>query len=539
MARQGLEYTGGRSANHDGEACPAAGTLGRHAPGGRSRGGADRRDPPDRSRVRRARRRRAQAVTEHGSRGPLLLLVFTLAAVAVHAPSLSNRSFNSDEAYAATQAQVLNRGGRLYVDTVDRKPPVVPYLYAATFRITGTDDLLGVRILAVVADILTALLLAAEARRRFHADRAGLIAGLLFLGASGAFFATDFQTANFEVFMAPLMVAGFVLAVRDRPLAAGLALGVATLTKQTAVFTLLPAAWLLWHVAPNVAARARRLAVLAAGTVAPVLAAALAFGAHDFVTWVFTGNGGYLNLGGALGYSIHLGLRQTLWFVLANIGLVGLALLALRARRHDIDLWLWVGAGVVAAATGLRFFGHYYLQLLPPLALLATRPIVAASRRALAAVAVVVAVPVAFFVHQALTSPRSHTERVTQDLTDYVQRTVPADGRIFIWGHLPEVYWQSARPPATRFETTEFLTGESGGRPPNLTGMQDAAPGAWADFDADLAAHPPVLILNLAPANVRGGRYEAPSRFPRFGDYLARYYRPVATIDGVVAYRRR
>ena len=180
-----------------------------------------------------------------------LLLVLAAAAFAVHAPSLTNRSFNSDEAYAATQAQVINRGGRLYVDTVDRKPPVVPYLYAATFRLTGTDDLLGVRVLAVAADVVTALLLAGEARRRFRADRAALIAGLLYLGASGAFYATDFQTANFEVFMAPLMVAGFVLAVRARPAAAGVAVGAATLTKQTGVFTLLPVAWLVWRGGPG------------------------------------------------------------------------------------------------------------------------------------------------------------------------------------------------------------------------------------------------------------------------------------------------
>ena len=473
------------------------------------------------------------------TRGPLLVLVFAVVAIAVHAPSLSNRSLNSDEAYAATQAQVLNRGGRLYTDTVDRKPPVVPYLYAATFRLTGSDNLLGVRILALIADVLTALLLAGEARRRFGRDHAGLIAGLLFLASSAAFYATDFQTANFEVFMLPLMVAGFVLAVRHRPLAAGLALGVATLTKQTAAMTLLPAAWLAWQATPALRDRARRLALLGAGFAAPIVAAALAFGVHDFVTWVFTGNGGYLSLGGATGYVIHLGLRQTLWFALANVALVGLAVAAFRHRRADIDLWLWVASAVLAVATGLRFFGHYYLQLLPPLALLATRPLLHASRRALAAVAVVIAVPVGFFVHQALSSHRSRTELVTQDLVAYVRRTVAPNQRILVWGHLPEVYWQSGRAPATRFATTEFLTGQSGGRPPNLDGMQDAAPGAWADFEHDLRAHPPALVLDLAPANIRNARYESLARFPRFGDYLRRHDRVVAIIDNVVAYAPR
>jgi hypothetical protein len=471
------------------------------------------------------------------ARGPLLVLVFAVVAVAVHVPSLTNRSLNSDEAYAATQAQVLSRGGRLYVDTVDRKPPVVPYLYAAVFRVTGRDDLLALRILALAADVATALLLAAEARRRLQRDRAGLVAGLLFLGGSACFYATDFQTANFEVFMLPLMVAGFTLAARARPLAGGAAIGLATLTKQTAAATLLPAAFLAWRDGPG--SRARRLMVLGAGFVAPILVATLVLDGSAFLHWVFTGNGGYLGTGGAVGFVIHRGLVQTLWFLLANIALVTLAALASRRWRTDLDLWLWVAAGVLAVATGLRFFGHYYLQLLPPLALLATRPLVGASRRALAAAALALAVPIAFFAHQQIGRPLSRTERVAADLTRYVQRTVPPSGRVLVWGHLPEVYWRSGRPPATRFATTEFLTGESGGRPPSVAGPQDAAPGAWSDFEADLRAHPPVLVLDLAPADVRGGRYEAVRRFPRFATYLARHYRPVGTVDGVVAYTRR
>jgi hypothetical protein len=481
--------------------------------------------------------RAAPSTRRSVTRGPLLVLVFAVVATAVHVPSLTNRSLNSDEAYAATQAQVLNRGGRLYVDTVDRKPPVVPYLYAATFAVTGRDDLLAVRVLAIGADLLTALLLAAEARRRLARDHAGLIAGLLFLGGSAAFYATDAQAANFERFMLPLMVAGFVLAARARPLAAGAALGLATLTKQTAAATLLPAALLTWRPGPD--RRSRRLARLGLGFATPIVVATFTLGGSDFLHWVFTGNGGYLATGGALDFTIHRGLVQTLWFVLANVALVGLAALAWRRRRLDVDLWLWTASAVVAVATGLRFFGHYYLQLLPPLALLATRPLVAASRRAFAATALALAVPVAFFAHQQIGSRLSHTEVVAADLTRYVERTVAPNDRVLVWGHLPEVYWRSDRPPATRFETTEFLTGESGGRPPSVAGMRDAAPGAWADFEHDLRAHPPALVLDLAPANVRNGRYEAIARFPRFGRFLRRGYRPVATIDGVVAYRRR
>jgi len=470
----------------------------------------------------------------------LTALLFAAVAFAVHAPGLSNKVFNSDEAYLATQAQVLNRGGRLYHDTVDRKPPVVPYLYAATFRLTGSDDLLPVRVLAVIADVATALLLAGEARRRFGNERAGLVAGLLFLGATAAYFAQDTQAANFEVFMLPSMVAAFVLAVRDRPLGAGVALAVSTLTKQTAATTLLPLAWLGWrHRHGDRTRLTTGWTLLAAGFVVPVVVAALAFGWHDFVHWVFTSNEGYLDANGVVGYVLHRGLVQTLWFLLANLAVVVLCVLAARRWRDDADLWLWVLAGAVAVASGLRFFGHYYLQLLPPLSLLATRPLLRAPARALAAVAVAVAVPIGYLAVPAYRRDDSPTQRAGRALAAYARAHTRPGASILVWGHLPEVYWRSDRRPATRFETTGFLTGLSGGRPPSRVGMQYAAPEAWDDFDADLRAHPPALIFDLSPADIRNAKYFPPEKFPRFGDYLSRDYHRIATVDGVAVYAPR
>ncbi len=195
--------------------------------------------------------------------GLLVVVVFVLA-VALRLPGFSDRVFNSDEAYLATQAQVLNHGGRLYVDTVDRKPPLVPYVYAAVFRVTGTDDLAAVRVIAVFAQVATALLLALEARRRFTWRHAALAAGVLFLLASSAFPPADAQAANFEIFMLPLMTLAFVLAVRERPVGAGVSLAVATLAKQTAALALVPLAYVAWR-----DRRGRGLLLLGVSFVAP------------------------------------------------------------------------------------------------------------------------------------------------------------------------------------------------------------------------------------------------------------------------------
>ncbi len=70
-------------------------------------------------------------------------------------------------------ARASNDGGQLYEDAIDRKPPLVPYIYAATFAFFDTTALWSVRVVAMLAVALTALLLAIEARRRYGTARDG------------------------------------------------------------------------------------------------------------------------------------------------------------------------------------------------------------------------------------------------------------------------------------------------------------------------------------------------------------------------------
>lgn len=463
----------------------------------------------------------------------LLFLLFLGVAALLRVPTFSDRVFNTDEAYLATQAQVIVDGGKLYVDTVDRKPPVVPYLYAAVFWLTGSDHLGPVRVLAVLAHALTALLLAAEARRRFSWRRADLAAGLLYLLAATAFFPADAQAANFEVFMLPLMTGALLLGIRARPAAAGAALGLATLTKQTAAAALLPLVLLAWR-----ARRWRGLAMLGLAFLAPILVAALLFGPHDFFFWVFTGNGGYLDAQGVLGYALRLGVRETEWFLLGSLALVALLPFAWRHRRDDVDLWLWLFSGTFAVVAGLRFFPHYYLQLLPPLTLLAVRGLDARPLRArpwaVAVVAVLALAPAAYFLAPAFTGGNTKDTQIALDVATYIERHTQPGAKVLVWGQAPEVYWASRRHPAIRFAATGFVTGTSGARPPSRVGEQYAVPGAWDDFLADLRKSPPVLVANMSTADQRHAGEYPPRKFPQFQRFLdSGGWHAVATVDGV------
>jgi Dolichyl-phosphate-mannose-protein mannosyltransferase len=482
----------------------------------------------------------AQAPGRRASRDPSmlgLLLLFLLLAAVLRAPTFSDRVFNADEAYLATQAQVLNSGGRLYVDTVDRKPPVVPYVYAAVFRVTGSDSLAPVRLLAMLAQVLTAALLAAEARRRLRWRHAAVCAGVGYLLAATAFHPTDALAANFEVFMIPVMTAALLLGIRDRPVAAGATLGLATLTKQTAATALLPLAYLAWR-----ARRWRGLLELGLAFVALLVGAAILFGPHDFFFWVFSGNRGYLDVGGAFGYALELGARQTGWFLLGSAALLVLLPCAWKHRREDRDLWLWLASGVVAVAIGFRFFPHYYLQLVPPLTLLAVRGLDSISlkvrTRWLVAVALLAVATTAFFLVPAFTSGETRDTTIALDVARYVEHHTAPGQRILVWGQAPEVYWASDRRPATRFATTGFVTGATGGRPPDRVGGQYAVPGATADFSDDLRRHPPALIADMSTADQRHAHFYPPSRFPGFQRYLdAGGWHRVATVDGVAILR--
>jgi hypothetical protein len=476
----------------------------------------------------------------HRIHRPSWVVGFGALSLFLHLPGLVFHLFNSDEASIATMATVINRGGLLYHQTADRKPPMVPYLYAAVFRATGTTDLRPVRAVAALCLAATAYLLACEAERRYGSFRAGTICGVIFLVAVASFFPPDSQAAGFETFMLLPMTAAVIRAGQGDSLAAGLWLAVACLTKQTAVTTILPVAYLLW--------RTRGLRwVVVSGAVAGfvVFMTAEIFGPSQFVLWTVTGNGGYLALRGSLASTFWRGMGMTWAFIGINLGLVVMALLAFRApsrasfraRRFPVDLLLWLVAGAIGVISGLRFFGHYYLQLYPPLALAATATVVSLDRVGRRVATWALALPAAVLVGVALLPP---DERGVLRYGAIAQRvraiTRPTDS-IFVWGQVPEIYWASGRRPATRFIHTGFLTGNSGGRPQGGATASDGIPGAWTMLAQDFANTPPDLIVDSSTTDIRGANY-----YPLWDTSLwptvEAHYRAIGSVEGFELYQR-
>ena len=503
-------------------------------------GGVDTAETTDDERVgaepvwprRRSMPARAAPLEGRNANRLVIFLAFLATSAATHATGLLHRKITSDEASVATAAHALLSGGRLYLTIADRKPPIVPLIYAAVFWVARSTDIRLVRAAAFVAAAIVAFLINEEAKTRYGSATAGIVAGGAFLIAVASLFPEDAQAATFEVFMLVPMTLAVMAANRGATWRAGVWLGLAVLCKQTAATALLPVCFLA----------VRRRGWTRAGGAAAVAAAVVAatgavFGLRNFIQWSFTGNAGYLELQGSVLRAVGLGAAVTAGVTCLQATPIAVAVAAARRRLIDADLTIWFISGLVAVGAGLRFFGHYYLQLLPPLALMAaaglpllTRPLKVVAGALSAGTLLVMGTVALRPWGDKATAAYPTIAAVVRDVSG------PKD-TVFVWGELPEVYWASNRLPGTRFVHTGFITGNSGGRPTGTGTARNAMPGAAAMLRADFHRRLPDIVVDTSTTTLRHANLYPLSATPVWHDF-GKDYELVRVAAGVRIYRR-
>lgn len=458
---------------------------------------------------------------------PVLLLLTALTRV----PSFARPLWNPDEGFLATQARQLAQGGTLYETVVDRKPPLLPWLYQGAFALFGDESLWPLRVAAVLAVLAGALFTASLARRRWG-DRSGWTAGAVYVLLCAGLNPEDSQAASFGLFMLPWTVAAVWCADRARWAGAGLAVAGAVLSKQTGGAALLPVLFLLWRT------RAGWLALLrlTVASALPVLLVALAYGPGRFAYWMATGSGAYMSAEGAGTRVLLRALGGLGVLVAASLPLLVALGHVLRTRRDRLtavaDLWVWLAASAAAVAVGLQFFGHYFLQLVPPLALLTTAAVRELRPRQATVTLTATAVLACGYAVWGFVATRAELDHAQRVAAAVRQHTGPEDP-VLLWGMHPEGYWFADRAPASRYITAGFLTNFSGGRGDSRTGEQYAMDGAWPYFRAELRRRPPEVVVDDA----RGKGYGV-QRIPTLRAHLDRHYRKAFTVEGAVFYLR-
>ena len=307
----------------------------------------------------------------------LIAIASALLTLAVRLPFL-DWPLTVDEAGYAYGAHWWSQGLSLYSDELwfDR-PQGIFVAYRVGMWLFG-ESTEAMRIHGALWSAASTMLLVMLAARMFD-RRVALITGLVFAVVSGAPRIEGF-VANAEVFMLTTATASAYFVWGKHWFAAGLLAGIAITLKPSGGAALLLAVWWLIHQRESY----RGWSMLAAGTALPLIAslahgiATAGFYDYAYATLLFR-----LEAGGseALLPSLVTGSFQTLfvWGPLAAAALLGWRHLP-KPYSQRAFLGAWLATSLVGVALGGNWWPHYFVQLIPPLSLLATAGFIAAAR---------------------------------------------------------------------------------------------------------------------------------------------------------------
>jgi 4-amino-4-deoxy-L-arabinose transferase-like glycosyltransferase len=464
-----------------------------------------------------------------------------------------------DERVYSVVANAMHSGGKPYLDAVERKPPLLFWTYAAIVGVTGPYHWLGLHSAALLWLLLTLAGCYRVGSALFDRNT-GLAAALLY-SIYQPWWAPGTLALNGEVLMnLPLMWAAWLVLrpshskLRPELFGAGLLLCAAFLLKQPAAIAALPFG--IYLLLPSYR-QSRGLSAANAWLQASLLTAGF-LAALGGVVLVLRAQG---LLGEALYWSIgdHAdpyfawlkGIGLAVGFLAICAPLTIAAYRSLQPTRGPAtgDPWagrmaersavlLWVGVSGLGVAAGGRFYGHYFIQLVAPLAVLAApwvaRTLTAPGRPRRALAGYLAASAVALLAWHAIGLPPSRSPSAAGL---YVRAHSDPGDRLFVWGQATPIYLDAERLPASRYIATFPLTGYIFGSPHSWDPAYDTSdrilPGAWQHLREDFARHPPRYIIDTDAARAVA-RYPV-ANFPVLRDLLAAHYRVVQhALDGVV-----
>jgi hypothetical protein len=525
-----------------------------------------------------------------GFRSPLFWIFMW--GIALRAPYALHEMYDLDEGcYAAVAAAIVD-GGTEYRDATDLKFPGIYWTYAAVFALFGNYQMHAVHGLTLLFVVATAWVIYRFARTA-AGETAGCWGAFLYLSLTTLFPAN--LAANCELFMnLPYALSAWAIwrsGAAERgasgaawALAAGTAAAAAMIYKQIGAVAAIVGGLHLLVLGHLHAISVRRMAASIGAFCAgfALLAGAMVAYLHfrgcydDFVFWTLTYLAKYLSFSSArmsylagmatcfLPFCLIYGaawLPAIGWFRARTVPLM----LAVVTRAIPGDPYAlvplagsWLVLSVAATLAGSRMYPHYWLQHLPPLALVAGIAIAgwrageATTRRRRLVVGWTVGWSLFSWawawMYVGETPPALVTPKPDyREAVDYVRRTTDPKARAFVWGWFTPLYVHTRLTPGTRFVNTQmFVTykPEHKARDKQVWVTNAAqtwveVPEAWEMLEEDFAQRPPELILDTSPGNHhRFGLF--PMRdYPRLWKIVEEKYMYETTVGGVGVYRRR
>ena len=444
----------------------------------------------------------------------------------------------SDEDYHLAAAIDILHGKTPYRDFWYDKPP----LSAVYYLLIGGYSGLPLRLLDA-GYIALACYLAFRLARTWWSEREGYVAAFLL-----AFFTTFYLPSAVIPFAADALLlvphlAAIYFSKERRPLLAGCCAGVGFLVNPKALFVLASCAVFLFS----------QLVPLLAGFALPVIAGflwALAAGAWSGYCEQVWRWGLLYAKNSPIAHPWQLGLSRTAGWLGWH---AALAVATVRAflkitTRDRIELGAWIAFSFAAVCLGSRFVPRYFLQLLPPLVIAASRGIVLAwqfnPQWARLVLAVLLLVPFVRFSPHYFTlafhdvmHTQPHWSDVVMDLDSQqaaakVRALARPGDTLFVWGYRPDLYVYTRMVPDGRFWDSQPLTGVPADR--HLSATTSIYHGAAAANRAELVrSHPTFIVDGLSPLNP----HLSPAIYPELRPWL-QHYRLIARTKLCLIYKR-
>ncbi len=513
------------------------------------------------------------------SRPLIYAVLLAVILIAVRLPALLHPVLDVDEAIYGLFARIWFDGGIPYLDAVETKPLGIYLFYGLIFSIFGKFNMIAVHAATIIIVALTAYVIYLIASA-LYSRSAGFWAALFYVVFTTAYIPKLIATEIEIVMLLPVCLQFYWWLKFENEnktkfaVASGLAFSTACLFKYQAGMNLVIFILYLGIVKP-VSLKNVRYAecwkgfarfVLGAAIPPIIMIAYLAYAGalDDFLFWNVTGNAQYISEGTASINFLHQISARVLPYV-ASTALIWVLsaiciILLFRKGRNETEgalktaqewlIVLWFVLSIVPVFTGFRFYGHYFLLLIPAMSVLSSKiadSVWLSPSRAWPKILIVfwIALPAAGFLTARFFIPEINRTFHEDNLSDYkplaqyaAERTEPGD-KIIAWGFAPMIYWESQRLPATRFFWSDVLTG----RVPGHKGEQNdaekyAMPKAWEMFLSDIEKNRPVYFIDTAPANLHDYKDFPATRYPALREYLKKNYREEANVGGALFYRR-
>jgi 4-amino-4-deoxy-L-arabinose transferase-like glycosyltransferase len=485
-----------------------------------------------------------------------------------------------DEGSHAANAVILMNGGLPYIDAVNNKPPGIFYIYFLIFLLFGKYNIFAVHLVTFFWMLATALVLAVLAYKA--GGRAAAILTLLFYVTFTTVFAPNMLSADTEIFMAlPYSLTALLLwqALAGKKgylfFLSGVAAGLTPLIKQVGgVEVAAVAVYLL--ILPLLSGKERWFASLKAtlqfgiGCILPAAATGLLFYRYgildDAVFWTIKFPVHYVQQGSAqLDFMSQIRV-EFFQFALSTIILwilcffwIKLAVTDCRRPEKpphgfDVFLILWLISSIAATLVGNRMYSHYFIQILPPLCLIAALRAApyfvgessGGGKYWKIAIVTLTVLPGIIFTcmaipYEVVTTSWGGPKPDFRLATEYIKAHTDPEDKIFVWGWFTPVYVYTKRTPASRFVFTTTQTEYKAGDDPEVEKDRSdklwvQVPESWPMLMADLERNKPRMIIDTSPGDYHDfGRYPIKD-FPMLRDYVEHNCRLEAQIAGMDIY---